>query len=52
MANWKPDGFYSLTPLFDCRRRSGRDCIFYEAAFGAEEIMRMPMGDKIGHAEI
>ncbi|GAB3104292.1 VOC family protein [Lysobacter terrae] len=25
---------------------------FYERAFGAEEICRLPMGDKIGHAEI
>lgn len=25
---------------------------FYKAAFGAEEVFRMPFGDKIGHAEI
>ena len=25
---------------------------FYKQAFGAEEISRLPMGDKIGHAEI
>lgn len=25
---------------------------FYQKAFGAEEIYRLPMGDKIGHAEI
>lgn len=25
---------------------------FYKAAFGAEEVLRMPMGEKIGHAEI
>ncbi|QNP41250.1 VOC family protein [Lysobacter solisilvae (ex Woo and Kim 2020)] len=25
---------------------------FYERAFGAEELYRLPMGDKIGHAEI
>ncbi len=25
---------------------------FYRKAFGAEEIYRLPMGDKIGHAEI
>jgi PhnB protein len=25
---------------------------FYKKAFGAEEISRLPMGDKIGHAEI
>lgn len=25
---------------------------FYKKAFGAEEISRLPMGDKIGHAEL
>jgi PhnB protein len=25
---------------------------FYKRAFGAEEISRLPMGDKIGHAEL
>ena len=25
---------------------------FYKKAFGAEEVVRMPMGDRIGHAEI
>jgi PhnB protein len=25
---------------------------FYKQAFGAEEISRLPMGDKIGHAEL
>ena len=25
---------------------------FYEKAFGATEVMRMPMGDRIAHAEI
>ena len=25
---------------------------FYKKAFGAEELSRLPMGDKIGHAEL
>jgi PhnB protein len=51
MANWKPEGFYSLTPYLTVDDAAAA-IIFYEAAFGAEEIMRMPMGDKIGHAEM
>jgi PhnB protein len=46
-----PEGYHSVTPylIVDAAAEAIR---FYERAFGAEEIMRLPMGDKIGHAEI
>ena len=46
-----PDGYHSVTPyLIVDDAAAALD--FYKAAFGAEEVMRMPMGDRIGHAEI
>ena len=46
-----PEGYHSVTPLSDRRRR--RSAIdFYTKAFGAKEKFRLPMGDKIGHAGI
>ena len=46
-----PPGYHSVTPylLVDGAAEAIR---FYQAAFGAEEVLRMPMGDKIAHAEI
>ncbi len=46
-----PEGFHSVTPylIVDGAAEAIR---FYERAFGATEVMRLPMGDKIGHAEI
>ena len=46
-----PEGFHSVTPylIVDGAAEAIR---FYEQAFGATEVMRLPMGDKIGHAEI
>jgi PhnB protein len=46
-----PDGYNSVTPylVVDDAKRAIE---FYEAAFGAEEKFRLPMGDRIGHAEI
>jgi PhnB protein len=46
-----PEGFHSVTPylIIDGAAEAIR---FYEQAFGATEVMRLPMGDKIGHAEI
>jgi PhnB protein len=46
-----PEGFHSITPylIIDGAAEAIR---FYEQAFGATEVMRLPMGDKIGHAEI
>jgi PhnB protein len=46
-----PEGYHSVTPylLIDGAAEAIR---FYEAAFGAVEVMRMPMGDRVAHAEI
>jgi PhnB protein len=47
----KPDGYHSVTPylIVDGAAEAIR---WYEQAFGAEEMLRLPMGDRIGHAEI
>lgn len=47
-----PDGYHSVTPYLYVR--GAADAIaFYEKAFGAVELMRLPMpGGVIGHAEI
>jgi PhnB protein len=46
-----PEGYHSVTPylIVDGAEEAIR---FYERAFGAIEVMRLPMGGKIGHAEI
>ena len=46
-----PDGYSSITPylIFE-NAKSAID--FYAKAFGAQELFRMPMGDRIAHAEI
>ena len=46
-----PAGYHSVTPYLIV---DGADAAirFYEKAFGATEVMRMPMGDRIAHAEI
>jgi PhnB protein len=47
-----PDGYSSVMPYFSVKGAS--DAIaYYKEAFGAEEILCMPMTDgKIGHAEL
>ena len=46
-----PDGYHSVTPyLIIDGAAAALD--FYKKAFGATEVMRLPMGDKIVHAEI
>ena len=54
MANVKPipEGYSSVVPYISVKGAS--DAIaFYREAFGAEELLRMPMPDgKVGHAEI
>ena len=47
-----PAGYHTVTPYIVCRGAS--DAIdFYKKAFGAKEMLRMPMPDgKIAHAEI
>ena len=46
-----PEGYHSVTPylIVDGAAEAIR---FYEQAFGATEVLRLPMGDKIGHAEV
>jgi PhnB protein len=48
----KPDGYHTITPYLIVR--GGAAAIdYYKAAFGAEELVRMPgPGGTIGHAEI
>ena len=48
-----PEGYHSVTPYLIVD--GAADAIrFYEAAFGATEVLRMPMGDggKLAHAEV
>jgi len=46
-----PEGYHSVTPylVIDGADEAIR---FYTQALGATEVMRLPMGNKIGHAEI
>jgi PhnB protein len=46
-----PQGYHNVTPylIVDGAAEAIR---FYGQAFGAEEVLRMPMGDRIAHAEI
>jgi PhnB protein len=46
-----PEGYHSVTPYLVVHD-AARAIEFYRKAFGAEELFRMPMGNKIGHAEI
>lgn len=46
-----PDGYHSVTPYLVVA--GAEEAIrFYEEAFGATEVLRMPMEDRIAHAEI
>ena len=45
-----PDGYHSVTPYLIVDG-AAQAIDFYKNAFGATEVLRMPMGDKIGHAE-
>lgn len=46
-----PEGYHSVTPylIVDGAEAAIR---FYEQALGAKEVLRLPMGDKLGHAEV
>ena len=46
-----PEGYHSITPylIVDDAKAAIE---FYTRAFGAEEKLRLPMGDRIGHAEL
>lgn len=46
-----PAGCHSLTPYLIVDDATAA-IAFYRKAFGAEELMRLPMGEKIGHAEL
>ena len=46
-----PEGYHSVTPYLIVDDASAA-LDFYREALAAEEIFRLPMGDKIGHAEI
>ena len=46
-----PDGYHTATPYLTVDD-AAKAIDFYGRAFGAKEVARMPMGDKIGHAEI
>jgi PhnB protein len=46
-----PEGYHSVTPYLTVD--DGKAALdFYVRAFGATEVLRLPMNDKIGHAEI
>jgi PhnB protein len=47
----KPEGYHSVTPylIVDGAAEAIR---WYGEALGAVEVLRLPMGDKVGHAEI
>ncbi len=46
-----PEGYHSVTPYLVVDD-AAKAIEFYKKAFGAEEKFRLPMGDRIGHAEI
>ena len=46
-----PEGYHSVTPYLIVDDAAAA-IDFYKKAFGATEKLRMPMGDRIGHAEI
>ena len=50
-VNYIPDGYHTVTAYLMVDN-AAKALDFYREAFGAEELYRLPMGDKIGHAEI
>jgi len=46
-----PDGYRNVNVILTVDDAAGA-IDFYKQAFGAKEISRLPMGDKIGHAEL
>jgi PhnB protein len=51
MVNPIPEGYRSVNVILTVDD-GARAIDFYKKAFGAKEISRIPMGDKIGHAEL
>lgn len=46
-----PKDYPGVTPYL-CVAGAAKAIDFYKKAFGAQELFRMPMGDKVGHAEL
>jgi len=46
-----PSGYHSVTPYLIVDDAAAA-IAFYREAFGATEVLRLPMGGKIGHAEV
>ena len=46
-----PDGYHTVTAYLVVAG-AARAIDFYREAFGATELSRLPMGDKLGHAEV
>lgn len=51
MVKWKEPGYHSITPYLTVHGAEAA-IDFYKQAFGATEHMRLPMGDRIGHADL
>jgi PhnB protein len=51
MAKPIPEGYRNVNVILTVDD-AARAIDFYKQAFGAREISRLPMGDKIGHAEL
>lgn len=49
-TTYRPQGYHSVTSYLIVDDAS-KALDFYRDAFGAEEMYRLPMGDRIGHAE-
>ena len=50
-VSYRPEGYASVTPYLTIDG-AAKAIQFYKDAFGATELFRMPMGDRIAHAEI
>lgn len=50
-ANPVPEGYHTVN-AYIIVDDAAKAIDFYRRAFGAQELYRLPMGDKIGHAEI
>ena len=50
-VNHVPDGYHAVTAYLTVDD-AARAIDFYREAFGAVELYRLPMGDRIGHAEV
>jgi PhnB protein len=51
MAKPIPEGYRNLNVILTVDD-AAKAIDFYKQAFGAKELSRLPMGDKIGHAEL